>query len=275
MSNAVVLLRIVERKIHPTETLFPDFPTNTKVVHLLDINTKVLAQQLTIQAQTIYTACKHQEFLNLNWTRPHRRHKAPNICRILERFQEVYHWVASMIMEQDDLDEQVATATKFIDLANELRNLNNFETLVHVVAGLRCASVYRMRRLWNLIDKDKVELLNNLESVTSSDKAFLELRNAMNTCCAPLIPYLGVYLNNLTFIEDIIVHPPPNTFNFRKMKMIYGVVATLLLYKPKYQIVPDVGIQEAIEYSMRNLAFQSEDEYYKQSLKLEPRQTHP
>ncbi len=255
--------------------MFPDVPTNTIVVRLLDINTKVLAQQLTIQAQTIYTACKHQEFLNLNWTRSHRRRKAPNICRILERSQEVYQWVASTIMEQDDVDDQVATVTKFIDLASELRNLNNFETLVHVVAALRCASVNRMRRLWSCIEKDRVELLADLESFTSSDKAFLELRNAMNTCCAPLIPYLGIYLTNLTFIEDVIVDRPPNTFNFRKMKMIYDVVATLLLYKTKYQIAPDVGIQEAIAYSMRDLAFESEGQCYKQSLKLEPRQTHP
>lgn len=60
-----------------------------------------------------------------------------------------------------------------------------------------------------------------MQGVVSSDGRFRNLRDALRRCDPPCIPYLGVYLTDLSFIEE----GTPNftedgLLNFSKMRMV-------------------------------------------------------
>jgi hypothetical protein len=219
-------------------------PTNFR---LFDVDTKVLAEQLTVHTQRLFLECRTSEFLQLNWVSPYRQHKAPNICTMIEMARKVSKWVTSTILESNTADNRVEILKKFIHLASELQNLNNVNTLVQVMTGLNNASV---QQSWQQLDSLTREKFKDLYYFVSSTTNYKVMRDAINHMSPPLIPNLDLYLTDLTFIEDgsqaceII----PNAFNFRKNKIVYRVLDEIKSYQAtRYTIEPDQNIQAAIE----------------------------
>lgn len=55
----------------------------------------------------------------------------------------------------------------------------------------------------------------------SSDGRFRALRDALHRCDPPCIPYLGLYLTDLSFIEEgTPTFTPDGLLNFSKMRMV-------------------------------------------------------
>lgn len=71
------------------------------------------------------------------------------------------------------------------------------------------------------------QTIKKLQLTVSSDGRFRNLRDALRRSEPPCIPYLGMYLSDLSFIEE----GTPNftedgLLNFSKMRMVGGLVAT-------------------------------------------------
>jgi hypothetical protein len=65
------------------------------------------------------------------------------------------------------------------------------------------------------------QTIEKLQNIVSSDGRFRNLRDALHRCDPPCIPYLGMYLTDLSFIEE----GTPNftedgLLNFSKMRMV-------------------------------------------------------
>jgi len=74
------------------------------------------------------------------------------------------------------------------------------------------------------------QTIEKLQNIVSSDGRFRNLRDALHRCDPPCIPYLGMYLTDLSFIEE----GTPNftedgLLNFSKMRMVSG---THVPYRP-------------------------------------------
>ena len=86
-----------------------------------------------------------------------------------------------------------------------------------------------------LKSKQTVDCLQNL---VSSDGRFKNLRDAMHKCDPPLIPYLGMYLMDLVFIEE----STPDTLdeslvNFAKLRMVSHIIRDIRTFQhSKYTI---------------------------------------
>ena len=65
------------------------------------------------------------------------------------------------------------------------------------------------------------QIVEKLQHMSSSEGRFKNMREAVHRCDPPCIPYLGMYLSDLTFIEE----GTPNTteenlINYSKMRMV-------------------------------------------------------
>ena len=93
---------------------------------------------------------------------------------------------------------------------------------------------------------------------------------ALPRCDPPCIPYLGIYLSDLTFIDE----GTPNftdsgLLNFAKMRMIAHVIREVRQFQQTpYKIEP---IQKAAAYLLDPALRLSDDELYQRSLMIEPR----
>lgn len=63
--------------------------------------------------------------------------------------------------------------------------------------------------------------ISKLQAVVCSDGRFRAMREALHRCDPPCIPYLGIYLTDLSFIEEGTPDfTPDGLLNFSKMRMV-------------------------------------------------------
>lgn len=63
--------------------------------------------------------------------------------------------------------------------------------------------------------------IDQLQSLVSTDSRFRNMRDAINRCDPPSIPYVGMYLTDLSFIEEGTPnYSPDGLLNFSKMRMV-------------------------------------------------------
>jgi son of sevenless-like protein len=106
-----------------------------------------------------------------------------------------------------------------------------------------------------------------------TEKNFSNYREALHVANPPCIPFLGVYLTDLVFIEDGIpsVTKQQELINFGKRKMTAEVIRDIQQYQNvPYTLNPVPELQTWILENMQ-LA-RSVHEMYDRSLEVEPRE---
>lgn len=64
-------------------------------------------------------------------------------------------------------------------------------------------------------------MMERLQNIVSSDGRFKNLREALRRCDPPCIPYIGMYLSDLSFIEEgTPTVTEDGLLNFSKMRMV-------------------------------------------------------
>ena len=87
-------------------------------------------------------------------------------------------------------------------LAAACREINSFNAVQEIVAALNSASVYRLKLTWGQLKGKTEELWRRTQESLSKEANWKKFREVLAQCDPPCIPYLGVYLTDLTFIED-------------------------------------------------------------------------
>lgn len=65
------------------------------------------------------------------------------------------------------------------------------------------------------------QTIDKLQTLVSTDGRFRNMREALHRCDPPCIPYLGMYLTDLSFIEEGTPNfTDENLLNFSKMRMV-------------------------------------------------------
>lgn len=178
-------------------------------------------------------------------------------------------------------------------MAIELRKLNNFNGCQEVLAGLNDSSIFRLSATWIKVEKDK-KLFDDFQEVKrclSPDRSWATYRALLKEIQPPCIPYvgtvclfyfffcsqwrLGVYLTDLTFIEDgnsnylVTEDGRTDIINFEKCRKQGVVIGNILLYQQDQYNFDRV---DAIYgYFERGLTFSDDkDALFKLSRSVEP-----
>ena len=130
--------------------------------------------------------------------------------------EQVTRWVTETILSQDDLKKRVAIVKHFVSIAEVGRfdccikpklaasadffapslpqrclSLNNFSTLIHILAGLNSTPVHRLRRTWEIVSQKTMTTLAMLNRVMRPDKNYKEYREILRKSAPPCVPFLG------------------------------------------------------------------------------------
>jgi son of sevenless-like protein len=159
--------------------------------------------------------------------------------RLIDFFNTFACWVATQILKHKNIEDRVKELKRFMRMAIELRRLNNFNGCQEVLAGLNDSSIYRLRVSWMKVEKEE-KLMQDFEVVKASlspDRSWVNYRGILKEIQPPCIPYLGVYLTDLTFIEDgnpnylPTVDHRTDIINFEKCRKQALVIGNILLYQ--------------------------------------------
>jgi len=258
----------------PPEPIVPrNIFSNKLTIH--DIDEEEIARQLTLIEFTTYAAIKPAELLNQSWNKPKLKPRAPHVTKMIDRFNEVSVWVATAILKATKVKSRAKIMAKFIKIAEHLRTLNNFNSLMAIIAGLSFSSIFRLRYTRDELPAQSHKVLKELEHIMSSESSFKMYRQVLAASTPPCIPYLGVYLTDLTFMDENsdnipikTLNGPVNLINFAKRKMVYNVISLVQQYQnTTYNLQP---VHQIMNF-LTKLPNMTEQELYMLSLKREPR----
>src|SRR5690606_1615513 len=79
------------------------------------------------------------------------------ITLMTERFNSVSRWIVTKIIQQKDIQQRAKLIQRFMQIAIELRKLNNFDGLNQLVAAFSSDGVFRLKKTWKLIPEEKAQ----------------------------------------------------------------------------------------------------------------------
>ncbi len=190
--------------------------------------------------------------------------------------------------------------SKWIDIAQELRVLKNFSSLKAIISGLQSNPIYRLRKAWTYVPKDKLEVFEELARIFSGENNALAQRELLvregtarfadtvgendhqmqkilqkhsensRAISYGTIPYLGTFLTDLTMIDTAIPDTNPDgLINFDKRRKEFEVLAQIKLLQGAanaYLIEDDHMFKEWFD----SVLLLDEREAFDLSCKLEP-----
>eukprot|EP01104_Vermistella_antarctica_P018091 TRINITY_DN6594_c0_g1_i1.p1 TRINITY_DN6594_c0_g1~~TRINITY_DN6594_c0_g1_i1.p1 ORF type:complete len:1512 (+),score=324.59 TRINITY_DN6594_c0_g1_i1:100-4536(+) len=248
----------------PEPILLGNFVTASNM--LLSVHPKEIARQLTLIEQGLYTSIKPWECLNQLWNK--RPDKAPHIRAMIQRFNEVSGWVRTEILKVDNHKERVQVLTKFIQVAEKCLALNNLNAAMEIVSGLQDSAVFRLKPVWNDVPKKQAIAFEEINQIVSRDKNYQTMRTYLKQLDPPCIPYLGVYLTDLTFIEDGMsdsLGKNKDLINFHKRRAVSQVIAEVQQYQQTPYYLEEVPILRDFLCDLPQL---SQDDCWDLSLKV-------
>ena len=254
----------------------PIIPKNIKKLKFLDIDPLEFARQLTVIESKLYCKIKATECLAKTWQRKLAEGEpdpAPNVKALILHSNQLTNWVAQMILTQADVKRRQIVIKHFVTIADKCRALNNFSTLTSIISALGTAPIHRLNRTWSQVNQKTMVILENQRDLMGSTKNFLAYREALHRVNPPCIPFFGVYLTDLTFIEDGIPGMIKKTelINFAKRAKTADVIRDITQYQNvPYQLQP---VPELGDYILKNMQTAGDvHEMYDRSLQVEPRE---
>jgi len=260
-------------RVQPLTSIYPIDPQDRDPEMMPDLISKLfyfspmeIAEQITFFDFHYYRQIKPFELMNQRWNK--HRELSPNVTILIERFNEVSLWSSTMILSQKTAKSRALMWQRLISIAECLQRLNNFNSLMAMLASFNKSAVYRLRLTSDLLSVQSKHWFENAMNLMQTEGSYRNYREALRTARTPVLPYLGVYLTDLTFIEDGNKDMMDGLINFRKRQLIYGIIADIQMYQQtRYFINPNPIILAIIH----SLPFKDEDSLYRVSLIREPR----
>ena len=235
-----------------------------------------IARQMTLMDEQAYKSIAPSECMNQAWNKPAICNEvSPNIIKMITRFNATSNWGTRVIVSEPNIRKRKSILTRIIKISQRLRELHNYHSLMAMIAALESAPVARMKKTWEAIDSAYVKQFQELRAIMSAEGSYKAFRAIIKTDDPPVIPYIGVYLADLTFIEDgnpsKIQHEQlGELINFAKMKMLDSVIQDINMYQQApYKLEPVPRVQMLLNQEEERRT--TDKDLFDLSLKSEPR----
>ncbi|KAJ5069581.1 ras guanine nucleotide exchange factor i-related [Anaeramoeba ignava] len=250
----------------------PKVPPNifSKTLRLEDLEEEEFARQITLFVFSVFHEIQPSELVLQAWSKQKLKQKAPNVLYMASKFNELVGYVCTQIVLPKRVRARAKQMVRFIKIAEHFYQQNNFDSVMAIIGAISNSCVNRLKFTKKEVPKSFWKIYEELDRVTSSVSGYKEYRTLLKTVQPPCIPYLGVFLTDLTFISD---GSPDringDLINFGKRKLLFTTISEIQRFQiTPYNLQKVDQIQKILKSS---LEFKSDNDLYEISKEREPR----
>lgn len=250
---------------------------------LTDIHPEEFARQMTLVEHALFKAIPYKELLtnasSLSSSSANGRVKLnPNVSNMISYTNHLVNWIGTQIVKHDDIKMRAVALARFITIGKYcIISCQNYNGAMEVISAIRAAPVFRLKHTWNLLPDNIWEDYEWLENIFESDNNYAAYRAALTNAVPPCVPYLGRYLSEILFLNelhpDYLDHTQKDNPVINFAKMTY--VADILLHMQRYQKSPFclTGAPSIQKFFLLKRGVLGDKDLYKLSLEREPRES--
>ncbi|XP_045416994.1 ras-specific guanine nucleotide-releasing factor 1 isoform X1 [Lemur catta] len=229
-----------------------------------------IAEQLTLLDHLVFKKIPYEEFFGQGWMKLEKNERTPYIMKTTKHFNDISNLIASEIVRNEDIGARVSAIEKWVAVADICRCLHNYNAVLEITSSMNRSAIFRLKKTWLKVSKQTKALIDKLQKLVSSEGRFKNLREALKNCDPPCVPYLGMYLTDLAFIEEGTPnYTEDGLVNFSKMRMISHIIREIRQFQQTaYKIEHQAKVTQ---YLLDQSSVMDEESLYESSLRIEPK----
>ncbi|EEH47767.1 uncharacterized protein PADG_03851 [Paracoccidioides brasiliensis Pb18] len=195
-----------------------------------------------------------------------------SVNRMIDEFNHLALFVASMVLFRDKPKHRAQALEKFMNIAMKLRQLNNYNSLGAVIAGLNGTPVFRLTQTRELVSPTVQKQFMSLVILMGTEKSHFAYRLAWENSFAEKIPFLPLHRRDLVSAEEgnrTFIGPGNDRINWKKFEIMGEVV--LGIHNSQRTPFPCYSKNDDVQRLILDTKFSGDqDELYNRSTQLEP-----
>lgn len=218
-------------------TLVPmaTLPLNKFRYHIfMDQNPDDVADEITRIDWVMFSSIRIRDLVrhvSLSLQEKGRCKSLTHVNRMISHFNHVAKWVANMILIRDKAKHRAPCMQKFMLIALRLRQLNNYNGLAAVLAGINGTAIHRLVQTRSLVDADIQKRFARLVLLMSTAKSHFAYRLAWENSPLPRIPFIPLHRRDLVSAEEgsrTFVGPEGDRINWKKFEVLGEVLLPIM-----------------------------------------------
>ncbi|KAL8916183.1 MAG: hypothetical protein Q9172_006414 [Xanthocarpia lactea] len=153
-----------------------------------------------------------------------------NVTRMIDQFNHIAFWIANIILLRDKSKHRAKALEKCMAIAWRLRQLNNYNSLGAVVAGINGTAVHRLYQTRELVPHHIQKQFMRLEILMGTQKSHFAYRLAWSNTSTERIPFLPLHSRDLASAEEgnsTYIGEGGDRINWKKFEVIGEVVVSI------------------------------------------------
>ena len=257
--------------------------TGTATISILDFEPLELARQLTIKESQIFCSILPEELLASEWMKQSGS-LAVNVRAMSRLSTDLTNLVTDNILQVKDPKKRALIIKHWTKVANKLLGLANYHSLVAILCSLTQSTIGRLKQTWEYVSSKTKLRIENMRTIIKHERNYASLRAIFQNQTPPCVPWVGLYLTDLTFVDagnqtTRQLHGgtegTKSVINFDKHMKTAKIISELQRFQVPYRLTEVPELQAWLQDQLVRVRTVDQTtiakDYYRRSLLLEPR----
>ena len=201
---------------------------------LMEVDAEDLADEMTRIDWIMFSSIRIRDLVrhvSLSHNQKTKCRNLKNVNRMISHFNHVAQWVSNMILIRDKAKHRAPCLERFMVVAQKLRQLNNYNGLAAVLAGINGTAIHRLAQTRALVAPDVQKRFAGLVLLMGTQKSHFAYRLAWENSPLPRIPFMPLHRRDLVSAEEgskTFVGPNADRINWKKFEVLGEVLLPIM-----------------------------------------------
>ncbi|XP_039292544.1 ras-GEF domain-containing family member 1B [Nilaparvata lugens] len=270
-----ILQRLLDRlqRLEKHEERLRRLALENVTVDVLEVcgESQVLAEQLTVLEMERLSFIGSEEFVQA-FLQDHQRLDTKctnNLENYVAWFDRLSYFVATHISQQTKSKGRAKALHLWIEVARHCLQINNFNSLMAILAGVNLPPIARLKKTWSRVDRQELVILEAAMGPSSQFSGYRSLlQDAVQSPPQLLVPFFSLFVKDAYFlIEECSQQLPNGHIRFESFEKLSNQLLQFTRWKttecPYHRI-------DSLAFLMEAGCVFSETELYLASFEIEP-----